>query len=306
MRGLLRRLPLPIRRRLQRLRTYVRSTRYRIRERIRPVTVTQAEVQAALRQAGVNEGDTVLAQAQMSSFGTVEGGPQTVIDALEAVVGPEGTIVMPAFPMRGLSLEHVREHPVFDSRADPSRMGSISEHFRRRPGVARSLHPTHSLSVSGPDAEDFARGHERGETPFGLDTPWGELVRCGAKQLYLGTSVRPLTIYHAFECQHPGFPYSVFCRDREPATVIAADGTRTEITTLVHRPVLSPGRVDFNPSREAIVRRWLLAGGMTRVPLGRSEILCQPIPAMFETFEKMLSQDETMYDPSVLKGLRTG
>lgn len=304
MRRLIRRLPQPWRVRLQRLRDWQRGARYRLRERVRPVVVTQSQVEAALREAGVEEGDTVLAQAAMSSFGSFEGGPRAVIDALDAVVGPQGTVVMPAFPMRGLSAEHVRDHPVFDSRTDPSRMGAISERFRTEPGTARSLHPTHSLSVRGPGAEAFTAGHEDTETPFGPDTPFGELLRRNAKQLYMGTSVRPLTMYHAFECHRRSFPYSVFLPERKPATVVAADGSRKDITTLVHRPVLAPGRIDFNPGRERLFRRELLAGGMKRVPLGRDEILCQPMADMFQTFERLLARDETMYDPSVLAGLR--
>ena len=145
MKSLLRRLPQPLRDSLRRARKRYRSTRYRLRERLRPVRLGQAEVEASLREAGVGEGDAIFVQAAMGSFGTIEGGPDTVLAAIDAVVGPDGLVAMPAFPLSGPALEHLREHPVFDSRSDPSMMGAISERFRVSPGVARSVHPSHSI-----------------------------------------------------------------------------------------------------------------------------------------------------------------
>ena len=72
------------------------SLRHRARERLRPVRVSQTEIERALRELGVGEGGVVFFQAGMAAFGTIEGGPEAVIDALEAVVGEQGLIAMPA------------------------------------------------------------------------------------------------------------------------------------------------------------------------------------------------------------------
>jgi hypothetical protein len=74
------------------------------------------------------------------------------------------------------------------------------------------------------------------------------------------------------------------------------------MTTLVHdTPRLGPGRIDVDPRLEAQVRGRLLAGGMRSARLGRGEILCQPIPRMFETFEAMLGEGLTIYSPRHLR-----
>jgi hypothetical protein len=79
-------------------------------------------------------------------------------------------------------------------------------------------------------------------------------------------------------------------------------GEKIEMTTLVHdTPRLGPGRIDVDPRLEAEVRRRLVAGGMQSVDLGRGEVLCQPIPEMFETFEQMLAEGTTIYDPRHLR-----
>jgi aminoglycoside 3-N-acetyltransferase len=51
----------------------------------------------AFRELGVEEGDTLLVHSSYKSLGEVDGGPQTVVRALEAALGAEGTLIMPTF-----------------------------------------------------------------------------------------------------------------------------------------------------------------------------------------------------------------
>ena len=303
MRRLLRRLPQPIRDRLRALRKRFRSTRYRARERVRPTRIRGREVESALSEVGVGEGDAVFFQAGMAAFGTIEGGPQTVIDALRSVIGARGLIAMPAFPLTGPALEHLRRNPVFDARTDPSRMGAVSERFRLGRGVVRSVHPTHSICAEGPGAEAVVAGHEEAEAPFGEGTPFAALQARAAKQVFFGSGVRAITMYHSFEVvREPPYPIDVFWPERIPVRCFGMAGEKIEMTTLVHdTPRLGPGRIDVDPRLEAEVRRRLVAGGMQSVDLGRGEVLCQPIPEMFETFEQMLAEGTTIYDPRPLR-----
>lgn len=301
MRKLLRRLPQPVRDALRSARKRYRSARHRLRERLRPTRVTRADIEAALREAGLREGDTVFMQAGMAVFGTIEGGPQTVIDALEAVVGSEALVAMAAFPLTGPALEHLQRHPVFDARSDPSMMGAISERFRTLPGTERSAHPTHSIAARGPGAAALAAGHETAETPFGAGTPFAALRERGAKQVFFGSGVRAITMYHSFEVvREPPYPIDVFWPERLPVHVVRTDGSEADVTTLVHHPRMGPGRIDVDPALEADVRRRLIEGGMRSVRLGRGEILCQPVTEMFATFEAMLAAGVTIYDPGIL------
>jgi aminoglycoside 3-N-acetyltransferase len=305
MRKLLRRLPQPVRDRLRVARKRYRSARYRARETLRPVQVDGDAVEAALRAAGLTAGDAVFFQAGMAAFGTIEGGPQSVIDALERIVGEEGLLAMPAFPLTGPAIEHLRRHPVFDARSDPSKMGAISERFRTSPGVARSAHATHSVCARGRDAEELVADHERAETPFGQGTPFTALQDRGARQVFFGSGVRAITMYHSFEVvREPPYPIDVFWPQRIPVRCVTMQGEEIDTSTLVHHPRLAPGRIDVDPALEAEVRARLLAGGMRSVGLGRGEILCQPLAEMFATFEKMLDDGVTIYDRGHLKEAR--
>ena len=302
MKSLLRRLPKPAREQLRAARKGYRSARFRTRERLRPVRVDQEAIEEALRALGIGPGQDVWVQTQMSSFGTVVGGPEAVISALRAVVGPEALVAMPAFPVAGLSIEYLQENPVFDYHRTPSRMGAITERFRGLPEARRSLHPTHSITAQGPGAEELLAGHERARTPFGEGTPFLRLIERDAWQVFFGTSTRPMTMYHAFECtREPPFPYEVFLPERFPVTCVGADGGEIATSTLVHRPRLSIGRIDGNPPLAAEVRRRLSEAGMGCVPLGRSDVLSIPLPEMIAAFEPMLADGVTIYDPAMLE-----
>jgi aminoglycoside N3'-acetyltransferase len=302
MRRLLRRLPQPLRDRLRAARRRYRSARHRARERVRPVLVERDAVAAALRDAGVGRGDAVFFQAGMAAFGTIEGGPETVIAALRETVGEEGLIAMPAFPLTGPAVEHLSRHPVFDARRDASMMGAISERFRAAPGVVRSVHPTHSVCAWGRGAEALVAGHELAATPFGEGTPFAKLLERGAIQVFFGSGVRAITMYHAFEVlRAPPYPIEVFLPEPVAIRSIRPDGEEVEVRTPVHDPRLGPGRIDVDPALEADVRRRLLEGGMTSVRLGRGEVLAQPLEGMFATFERMLGEGVTIYDPRHLR-----
>ena len=52
------------------------------------------QLAADLRRLGVRPGDLIMIHASLRAVGPVEGGADGVLDALEAAVGPQGTILM--------------------------------------------------------------------------------------------------------------------------------------------------------------------------------------------------------------------
>ncbi|MBC7287889.1 MAG: AAC(3) family N-acetyltransferase [Armatimonadetes bacterium] len=128
--------------------------------------LTKDQIVEGLRELGVKPGMVLMVHASLSALGAVEGGPQTVIEALLEAVGPDGTLAMPA--MSG--------DRIFDLENSPSSVGIISETFRKWPGVRRSLHPTHSACALGPQADYLVEGHINEPTAVGPGSPWGKLA----------------------------------------------------------------------------------------------------------------------------------
>jgi aminoglycoside 3-N-acetyltransferase len=147
-------------------------------------TVTVATLAGDLRRLGLAEGSTVLVHSSLSRLGRVEGGADAVIDALLAAVGPGGTVLFPT--LTGTEDDGPETPPVIDVRASPCWTGRIPETARQRAGAIRSLHPTHSIAALGADAARYAAGHETGQTPCDVRSPYYRLIREGGFILLLG------------------------------------------------------------------------------------------------------------------------
>jgi aminoglycoside N3'-acetyltransferase len=292
-RTLLSRLPTARVAQLRAARDRVRRFRYRARERAAPVKVTGQDVVESLRAVGLREGDGVFLHSSLSRIGQVEGGSETVLEALEEVLGPNGLIAMPAFPLVGGTAEYLATDPLFDLRRTPSTMGALTERFRSSPGVARSLHPTHSVAARGPGAEELLAGHDEAATPFGEGTPFARMIDRGMVQVWFGVGLRIFTLYHAFECLRPGgFPIEVFEERRVEARVIDAGGRARTVSTLVHDAVVG-GRKD--ETREAMRDHLLEAGVLQRAKLGRGQVMAARMPALMTELETLLRRGITIY-----------
>lgn len=291
--------PDPALRRLRGLRRRGRRARHSVRQRVRPVRVGGMEVAGALRAGGLGRGDGAFVQASLSRFGEIEGGPDAVLEALGSVLGPEGLVAMPAFPLTGGMAEHLRGDPTFDVRHTPSAMGALSERFRQRPGTLRSLHPTHSVCAAGPGAEELVAGHAAAATPFGAGTPFARMVERGMHQVWLGTDVDAFTIYHAFECLlGDRFPLRVLLDEPVDARCVDAAGRERTVPTLVHDPELARRRTGSRSRR--VVREELLRRGVMRsVRLGRGEVLVARMPEMLELLDELLRRGVTIYDVEI-------
>jgi len=154
---------------------------------------------AMLRRLGVEKGDVLNIHSSFDRFEGFRGSVLDVIRTLQEAVGPEGTIFMPTMPFPGSATDFVLSGQILDVRRTPSRMGLITEVFRRMGGVVRSVHPTHACAAWGRLAEELTRDHEKAKTPCGHPSPYSKLAEHGGKVLLLGTGVRTITYFHYVE-----------------------------------------------------------------------------------------------------------
>ena len=216
--------------------------------RAEAILMTQAELEADLRNLGVTAGRDLLIHSSMSKIGPVQGGAETVIRALQALAGPAATLIMPAYPMPSTMSQWMRDPAPFHVSDSPSRMGILTEVFRKMPGVLRSAHPSHSVAALGPDAAAYTAEHHKVATPCGPGSPFLVHTERGGDILCIGTGVGKITSYHVVEDHLADFPLPVYLAERMAKDVIFADGRHERIEILVGDARLSPWRVDnFKP-----------------------------------------------------------
>jgi len=196
--------------------------------------LTRADLAGGLRRAGIEAGNLLLVHSSFKSLGPVEGGPDTVIDALLEVLGPDGTLLMPSF-QAGSEFFLVDRGCRFDVRHTPSGCGIITELFRRRPGVLRSLSPTHCTAGCGRLAGEVLAGHERCRLSVGPGSPYHKLAETGGKILLLGVGHGANTTLHFVENVN-GAP--TICRTEYRPVVVDPDGVEIVVPTLPHMPGL--------------------------------------------------------------------
>lgn len=179
--------------------------------------ITRQQLVAALHEIGVRPGDTYIVHSSYKSLGEVEGGPEAVIDALLEAVGPTGNLALPTFNYTANVAE-----PYFDPALVPCRTGIIPELGRKRPDALRGLHPTHSMTVFGPDAPELTRDHMSFRT-VGPGSPIDRLQKMGGKVLLLGVGFRSNTMVHLGE-EYAGTPKVGWTEDTKIARVLMPDG----------------------------------------------------------------------------------
>ena len=246
----------------------------------RPI-VTQAVIEAGLRELGLWDGDIVVAHSSLSSFGWVEGGEDAVIDALISVMGPTGTVCMPALSWGPYNTDN--PPPPFDARTEPCRkVGSIPEKFRQRPGVLRSLHPTHSVTAIGGRAEELLKDHDLSPTPCGPDSPWGRIAKNGGYALMVGCGTHPCTMFHGPE--EEGEP-DVRCTSPVPCRFVTEEGERIRWLRFQQRYT---GAVMNRRELEGVLEE---AGLVRRARVGNSNLLLIDAKGLWELSLRMIREN---------------
>ncbi|MGW0392002.1 aminoglycoside N(3)-acetyltransferase [Streptomyces sp. NPDC003042] len=177
-----------------------------------------------LRLLGVRPRARLLVHASLGGTGLRA---EVLRDALTGVLGPHGTLVVPAFTpensltsgahlarISGLAEPEVRAFrarmPAFDPARTPSQgMGAFAEAVRTAPGAARSAHPQTSFAALGADAHRLCSGH-RLESHLGEDSPLGKLCWEGGQVLMINVGFSACTAFHLAEYRIPKPPLRMY------------------------------------------------------------------------------------------------
>lgn len=155
---------------------------------------TKASLLDDIRKTGIDPLGTLLIHSSMKAIGLVEGGGETVLDAICGYMA-DGLLL---FPTHSWSENNLKDG-IYDPMTEPSCVGILSNLFLKREGVLRSLHPTHSVAALGQKAATYIRRDDAVYTPCPRHGGFGGLYDEGAQILFLGASLKSNTYIHSLE-----------------------------------------------------------------------------------------------------------
>lgn len=169
-----------------------------------------AELSTALRDLGIVSGDVLIVHSAMRRFFKAGHSAEAVFEVLRDAVGPEGTLVMPAFtileqePPPRARFDDSRYAAPFTYRKgkEPIWTGAMPVLVTTLAGARLSSLPLNTVVAVGPHAGAIvdAPRPEPGVTPCGPGSPWAACLQISAKILMLDVDVaHSLTMIHVAE-----------------------------------------------------------------------------------------------------------
>ena len=242
------------------------------------------EIVEALRQAGVQRGETIKVYSRLFSLGVPSGVesvaqiPDLYLRAIQEVIGKEGPLVVPTY-----TTSFGRFGKPFVLESSPSEMGKFSEYVRTRPGVLRSLHPIHSMAALGPKAAALTADHPRWNV--GHDTLWERLRKEKARIVTVGLPPRQCmsVVHHIESLACAPYVYHKILRGE-----VMAGGERVP-----HDFFMSVRYLQFGIAWDLTrLENVLLKGGwLKKAPLGGDALWSVPFQAVFDACLAGLRKD---------------
>jgi len=153
------------------------------------------ELACALDSLRIFPSDTVMVHSSAAAAKSWGWEAKKLIDFLVDYLGTEGTLAMPAHP----KLREQDGRLVYQVRRSPSTVGTLTEIFRRYPGVIRSTCPFSAAAALGRQAEFLTSEHGKSFAPHDEHSPYARLAEINGKCLCIGTDLDRMTILHVAE-----------------------------------------------------------------------------------------------------------
>lgn len=158
----------------------------------------------AFYQLGIKKGDILCVHTELFNFGmpllSRNEFLQTILNCFFKVIGKEGTLIMPTFTYSFCKNE------VYDKMNSKSKMGILTEYFRKQKDTKRTNDPIFSFAIKGAKEELFLKNTT---SCFGENSVYDILAKENGKIILLGTKIVGYTFTHFIE-EKIKVPYRYF------------------------------------------------------------------------------------------------
>jgi aminoglycoside 3-N-acetyltransferase len=190
------------------------------------------QLEQQLRKMGLTAGDTLLMQSAFHVLNGFEGTPDQVIECVLHIIGASGNLLMLSLPYTRSTAAYLQAGVLFDVKRTMSAMGVLTEIFRHKPGVVRSVNPAHPFLALGPGASWLITEHENTMYSCGRGSPFEKLVHVQAKALFFDVSLHRMTFFHYLEdLFRDSLPVKLYEETPVESSVIDTNGKRKTVKT---------------------------------------------------------------------------
>lgn len=245
---------------------------------------TKEQLKEHLALMGIDPKGTLLIHSSMKSIGDVEGRADTVLDAFSEYM-KEGLLLFPAQTWDKVSA--AKGYDTYYPATEPTCNGILPQLFWQRPGVVRSLHPTHAMAGLGEKADEYLSGEELTLSPCSRKGCWGRLYDVKAQILLLGVGLNRNTFIHSVE-EEMDIPNRLRGYT-ETLYTVTADGTRYEIPQHRH---FWPVAENYMKMESVLLAR----GAMKRAKFGDADCLLCDAVKVSDIIREYLRKKPDLFD----------
>jgi aminopeptidase-like protein/aminoglycoside N3'-acetyltransferase len=273
------------------------------------ITYGRTDFVNGLKLIGLCPGDTVFFQVSHLTLGPSECGSggremcELLYSAMREVIGPEGTMLLPAF---SFSFCRNEDFDVYFTRSIQGAWSSsleFLEYFRRLPGVVRSADPIFSVAGFGPSAAGLL--NQLPNTSFGKDCLHERLMRSGGKICGIGVGLGDAPfIHYVEEAEGVPFRYKKLFTGRS-----GQNGKLSKQGWISSVPIQSANGIPDGTRLEKLAR----SEDRCRVAeVGRGEVVSIDCNSFYELISRKIARDPWITargpagDPVELENARTG
>lgn len=155
---------------------------------------TKKDVFALLEDCNIKHNDIIAVHCGLRSIGAFENGADGLIDAFCEYLY-DGLFIVHTHTWD----EVTRDNPYYDVRKTVPCIGTLAKVAAFRPDGIRSLHPTHSVTVFGKNAEEYTKGEERSASPAPVGGCISRMYEEHGKILLIGVGHERNTYLHSVD-----------------------------------------------------------------------------------------------------------
>jgi len=240
--------------------------------------LTKSEIVKTLRSVISEDDRIIVIHSNVFSFGQMDNITEEIMAAVEEVLKPHQTLLMPTFTFSFC------KSGWYHHRETPSETGVLTEYFRQLPSVQRTSCPINSFAIKGPEAEYFL-SFGKSKTCWGKDSIYQALYNQNALIVGLGERLAlKSSIFHYAE-EDKGVPYRYFKTFSGKADF--GEGPEDVSKGMYVRRLDVPVVYDYSPAINELKK----TSRIREIPLGTSFVEAIKAVDAIETLKKMIEKD---------------